>query len=205
MKLTRIFAAAAAGVMLFTVSVSAEVNNSEREDIISEINVMNSDCNIASSVSNVMSAAGADPTPRLLVRGDTDASGSRRLVVTPYNCANGVIIAAAYSGGCLKASSAVQYTGNSIEITLNNSADADTVKVMLWDSINGMTPICGSKLFVKDGNVVSAAQMIKEEYSAYAQALLEGEWNTDSVSAAQMLENEYFTKAALQFSVSWEN
>lgn len=205
MKLKRIFAAAAAGVMLFAAPVSAEVNNTESEDIISEIDVMNSDCNKASSVNNVMSVTGADPTPRLLVRGDTDVSGNRRLVVTPYNCANGVIIAAAYSGGCLKASSAVQYTGNSIEITLNNSADADAVKVMLWNSTNGMTPICGSKLFVKDGNVVSAAQMIREEYSAYAQALLEGEWNTDFVSAAQMLEDEYSTKTSMMFRVSWEN
>lgn len=195
MNLKRIFAAAAAGVMLFTVSVSAEVNTAASEDISS----------IASSESNVVLVTSQDSTPRLLVRGYTDTDGSRRLVVTPYNCANGVIIAAAYSGGYLKSSSSVQYTGSSTEITLNNSADADTVKVMLWDSINGMDPICGSNLFVKDGKVVSASQMIKEEYSAYAQALLEGEWNTDSVLAAQMLENEYFTKAAMQFSVRWEN
>ncbi len=64
---------------------------------------------------------------------------SGNTVVTLSNIAGGVIIAAKYSGGAVSAVKNAEISGSTVTI---EGIEAD--KVMVWDSLEGMKPLCGS-------------------------------------------------------------
>lgn len=72
--------------------------------------------------------------------------------VTPKNCKNGILIAAKYRNGRLEEIKTSDYDENTtLPVTFKfnfgdiNVRDNAEIKLMLWDSLNSMHPLCGTK------------------------------------------------------------
>lgn len=75
------------------------------------------------------------------------ASSIAEITAAPEDCEAGVIVAALYKGNVLMAVKTVDYNGTDAPnaISIPYTVQPDTVKVMLWDSLQNMKPLCESE------------------------------------------------------------
>ncbi len=100
------------------------------------------------SMSDSFNIMVADDTPRINASAILDtAQNTAQISSAPENCGAGVIVAALYKGDVLISVKKVEYNGTDAPETLSipYTVEPDKIKVVLWDSLEGMKPICNTE------------------------------------------------------------
>ena len=63
---------------------------------------------------------------------------------------NGKLIAVAYKNGVLQCMKTADYNGASVMLEMEPKSEADNIKLMLWNSVEKMTPLCEAVEIPKD-------------------------------------------------------
>lgn len=100
------------------------------------------------SMSDSFNIMVADDTPRINASATLDtAQNTAQITAAPANCGAGVVVAALYKDDVLIAVKKVEYNGTDAPeaLSIPYTVEPNKIKVVLWDSLEGMKPICNAE------------------------------------------------------------